>query len=246
MTGLSLGAAAGLLVAGPDGAIGGVAAGSVLASGLKEVAHRVLSRREQARVGGAFRSAATGFTQRIDAGDTVRDDGFFTSRPARRAKGKEIVEGILLAAQREHEERKVEFLGYLMANVCFESEVDDYLANWSIKTAQELTWGQFVLLSAFGRPDRSTIPTVKIGNGTGRWRSWGIHQQIADLGWGHREMILAKPEATPRLALSVPNLKLDEQQLSGGGSLLFHLMWLDRIPQSDVADVLAALQTPSP
>lgn len=61
------------------------------------------------------------------------------------------MEGVLLAAQRSYEERKVEFFGYLMANVCFENEVDAYLANWTIRTAQELTWAQLVMLAALGR-----------------------------------------------------------------------------------------------
>jgi len=245
VTGSVAGAIAGLLLAGPPGAVGGAVAGPLLASVLREITHRILSHREDARVGGAFRAAAAGLQERLDQGDEVRDDGFFASRPDRRSDAEEIIEGVLLAAQRGHEERKVEFLGYMLANLCFESEVDANLANWTIKTAQELTWAQLVLLSAIGRSDRPTLPAVEIGTNADGWGSWGIHAQLADLGYARREMIQAKADETPRLGLKMPNTRLGEQELSTAGTLLFQLMWLERIPQADVMDVLGVLQVPA-
>lgn len=179
MTGSIAGAVAGMLLAGPPGAVGGAVAGPILASVLREMTHRILSHREDARVGGAFRAATARLQERLEAGDEVRDDGFFASKPGRRSDAEEIIEGVLLAVQRGHEERKVEFLGYLLANLCFESEVDAYLANWTIRTAQELTWAQFVLLSALGRTERPTLPVVEIGTGAAGWRTWGIHEQLS-------------------------------------------------------------------
>lgn len=83
-----------------------VAAGSMITAGLREVTRRVLSRREEARAGGAFLAAAEALEERQDAGQQLRDDGFFV-RSNGRADADEVVEGVLLAAQRSYEERKV-------------------------------------------------------------------------------------------------------------------------------------------
>jgi hypothetical protein len=246
LTGSVTGAVAGMLLAGPLGAVGGAIAGPVLASGLKEVARRYLSHREEARIGGAFLAAATGVEERLAAGEKVRTDGFFTSSDGGRSDGDEIIEGVLLAAQREHQERKVEYLGYLLANVSFESDIDPFLANWAIDDARELTWAQLVLLSAVGRTEGPPLPDVEIGTAATSWTSWGIHRQLANLGYAQREMIHGTRKETDRLKLAPINMRLREQVLSPAGSLLFQLMWLDRIPEAEVREVLSALEEAGP
>ena len=234
-----MGAGVGLFLAGPPGAVGGAVAGPLVASVLRDLTHRFLSHREDARVGGAVLVGVARLQERIDAGDQVRNDGFLASMPGRRSDGEGIIEGVLLAAQRDHEERKVEFLGYLLANVCFESEVDSYLANWTIKIAQELTWAQLVMLSAVGRSDRPYLSNVEISTGVSEARFWGIHEQWADLGWARREMILPRSGKTPR---SGPIRSLADYKLMTGGALLFQLMCLERIPLADVTEIFALLQ----
>ena len=246
LTGGVSGAVVGLLIGGPAGAVGGAIAGPALVSGLKEVARRYLSHREEARIGGAYLAAASGVQERLEAGQEVRSDGFFTSDNGDRSDGEEIIEGVLLAAQREHQERKVQYLGYLLANVSFESTINAYLANWAIETARELTWAQLVLLSAVGRKDGPRLPDIEIGVGASSWNSWGIHRQLANLGYAQREMIHGKSRKTERLGLTKINLSLTEQELSTAGDLIFGLMWLDRIPVEDVRGVLASLEQADP
>lgn len=240
ITGSMAGAAAGLLLAGPPGVLGGAAAGPMITAGLREVTRRVLSRREEARTGGAFLAAAEALQERQEAGQRFRDDGFFI-RNKGRADADEVVEGVLLAAQRSYEERKVPYMGYLMSNVCFEEQIDGHLANWAIKTAQELTWAQFVFLSAVGRDDMQPLPEIELGKDVGGWGSWGLHEQLADLGWARREMILGKARRTERLGLSQVNVALQDQYLTRSGLLLYDLLWLSRIPKISVLDVLDRL-----
>jgi len=71
---------------------------------------------------------------------------------------------VLLAAQRDHEERKLRHLGYLFANVSFETVIDRCLANWCLVTARELTWGQFVLIEIVARGNDSELPDVEIAS----------------------------------------------------------------------------------
>ncbi len=120
--------------------------------------------------------------ERIAAGDSLRDDGWFDERPKGRSAAAEICEGTLLIAQREHQERKVEFYGYLLANLSFDPDVDEYLANWLLKVASELTWMQLVLIAMVGRRTDFSVPNVGISVGIGDWSQWGLHEQLADLG----------------------------------------------------------------
>lgn len=132
-----------------------------------------------------------------------------------------------------------------MANICFEKQVDGHLANWAINTAQELTWAQFVLLSAVGRDDMP-LPAIELGKNVGGWGAWGLHEQLADLGWARREMMLGTAQKTERLGLPQVNVALQEQSLTRSGLLLYDLLWLSRIPKVSVLDVLDKLTTKRP
>lgn len=240
LTGAVSGAALGGLVGGPPGAILGAGAGSAIGLALKEFAHRVLSRRERIRIGAAFQYASSAFQELLDADRTVRTDDFFTTNDGR-STADEVTEGVLIAAQRQHEERKVEHLGYMLANLAFEPQIDRNLANWAIKTAEELTWAQYVILALIGAEDRASLPDIEIQNQPPNWNSFGIHEQLADLGHFRREMIYGPPDKTGRLGLSKINLRLREQQLARGGLLLHQLMWLDRISARDRAQLVVSL-----
>lgn len=132
IVGVSSGAALGAAAGGPIGAILGAGAGAALEHGLKGFIHRQLSRREQARIGAAYTYATRAFKERLENDDIVRDDQLLKKRKHGRSDWDEIVEGVLIVSQRQFEERKVEHLGYLLANIAFTPEVGGYLANWAL------------------------------------------------------------------------------------------------------------------
>lgn len=242
LAGSGTAAALGMLVGGPVGAFAGAAAGPLLTNTLKELATRVLSSREKIRVGATYTFAASAIHRRLETGEALRDDGFFDALDVSgRPTAEEVFEAVLLTAQREPEERKIEFLGYLLANVSFEPMADRSLATWTIKTAQELSWTQLIFLSIIGRTADFVLPDIDIGNIGRDWSSWGVAHQLADLGWMKRELIGAKAEKTERLGLPLINTRLRDQQLQSGGSLLFNLMELDKIPSDDVAFIIKTL-----
>jgi hypothetical protein len=239
------GAALSVFLTGGSGVVEGAAAGAALGSTLAEIGTRLLGHREMARVGGAARYAGMAYQKRIAAGDNLRDDGWFDERPGGRSAAAEICEGTLVIAQREHQERKIEFYGYLLANLSFDPDVDEYLANWLLKLVSELTWMQLVLVAMIGRRADFTLPNVGIGVGMGDWTQWGLHEQLADLGFGRRELISARslrrdPESVR--VVGSGNLTLAGAELAAGGRLLFELMWLDRIPASDIELAVDLLQ----
>jgi hypothetical protein len=78
---------------------------------------------------------------------------FFDDAFGERSADKEIFEGILIAAQREHQEKKLRFLGNLVANIAFHPEYDRAHTNRLIKVAEELTFQQLCILSLAGSED---------------------------------------------------------------------------------------------
>jgi hypothetical protein len=160
-----------------------------------------------------------------------------------------MLEGTLAMAQREHEERKVPYYGYLLANLSFQSNVDEYFANWLLKLADELTWSQLVLLAMIRRKDEFTLPAITIADSdVMQWSQWGLHEQLANLGYGQRNLI-GRPrkvaENDPReTQFSIPQhieRLLPNMQLVNTGPLIYALMQLNRIPADDIELLISYL-----
>ncbi len=138
----------------PAGAVLGASLGPWLTDALHrlvlEFNSRFLSSREEKRVVSALYYAAQRIEQRRDSGDTLRSDNFFDEETDR-SSGEEVLEGGIIAAQREHEERKIEYIGYLLANICFDSSIDQSRANVLVEAAERMSWRQMTLLSYLNR-----------------------------------------------------------------------------------------------
>jgi hypothetical protein len=237
VTGAALGAALG----GPPGAAVGSAAGASVEAALREVASRWLSDREQVRVGAAAIYARQVIETRLNGGEEPRDDGWFDRQPRGRSAADELLEGTLLIARRQHQERKVQYVGRLMGNLCFEPDIDEFVGDWLLRQADELSWTQYVLLAAIGLPS-VTLPSTDMRAGIKDWASWGMHEQLADLGYARRELVGAPARTTERLGLSVPNTTMSDLTLGSGGRLLFELMSLADVPPTDINDALYRLE----
>ena len=145
----------------------GVYEGAVLGPGVahafKYVARlfldRVMAKRERQRVGLVYALTAAAIQRRLDAGDRIRDDDFFDRDITDRSKADEVAEAVLIAAQREHEERKLLFLANLLASFAFESQIDQGMANYFVKLASALTYRQYCLLEiANSRHGHTLLP----------------------------------------------------------------------------------------
>jgi hypothetical protein len=126
-----------IFVKAASGAIGGVAglaativtgepivgtvASPLISSLTSDMAGRLLSQREKARIGGALAFAMEQFDSNLKAGHELRSDDFFLSSSTENSMAAEVLEGALLAAQKEHEEKKIRHIGYLMANLCLQT-----------------------------------------------------------------------------------------------------------------------------
>ena len=112
----------------------------------QEILERQLGSREKVRVGATFAIAAANIRQRLENGESLREDGFFDEKQTGRSDAEEVVESVLLKAQREPEEKKIEYMGYLLSGIAFNPEISVHMAHQLTKVAEQLTYRQLCIL----------------------------------------------------------------------------------------------------
>jgi hypothetical protein len=113
-----------------------------------DILRRQLSDTEGQRIAQTVESAAEAIKVRLANGRQPRAD-WFSDAPHGRNAAAEIFEGVLISAQREHEERKLRFFGNLLANLAFDPTVDRATANLLLRLGKSLSYRQLGLLSVF-------------------------------------------------------------------------------------------------
>jgi hypothetical protein len=241
ITGSVIGAGLGFAVAGPPGVVAGAAvapvATRVIRAMVGEFAVRTLGQRERVRTASVARFAAERIQQRRQNGDEFRSDGFFDAEPGQRSTAEEVVEGVLLVAQREHEERKMEYLGNLLANLAYAPEIDRDNSNLLIRYAEALSYRQLRLISVLGRkehfdlgdgPHRGTIP-------------FATAAVLLDVFELYRRGLVFVEDGIG-LSLEVAGLVPSRLIVRGSGVLLFNLMELYKIDISDLMPIAELLR----
>lgn len=184
------GGMAGLVVTGPAGAVAGGIAGASAANGLRLVAgdfiRRRLSRREQQRAGTVFALTAEGLRHHLAKGGELRDDGFFVpgSAGGDRSSIEEIAEAVVLAAQRDPQERKLRYFAQLLVRIATNRAIDEGAAHRLAALLRELTWRQLELLVLFklGHDDELAVLSDQVSRSKAKWmRGHGLIADIEDL-----------------------------------------------------------------
>lgn len=172
------GAAMGFLLGGPAGAVAGAAGGPVVARTVRGLAvefyERVLGERERFRVSMAINFATAKIRTNIESGEEPRQDDFFGDRADNRATAKEVFEGVVLAAQREAEEKKVRLYGNLLGNLAFAQDVDASQANFLVRLGEGLSYRQLCLLSLFAQNNLLLGGDNRLNLRAGDYRESGV------------------------------------------------------------------------
>ena len=232
----AIGAAIGFFVEGPAGAIAGGAAGPVAALSIRKVAteikKRFLSPREEGRIATALTFAAERIRDNIEKGQQFRQDRFFANQPDDRSAAEEIVEAVLLGAQREYEEKKLRYHGNLLANLCFTTEVDRPMANLLIKLLDRISYRQVLLLSFLNRLNelgisrKSDIGELK-NNGTMKFVRYDIIQETNDL----QQLCLIEAEFISPSSINYQPRALKITEL---GKLLYDMTDLGKVKEEEL------------
>lgn len=221
----------------------GAAAGAAIQQAGGEVAARLLGPREEARVGAAMLYAADRLKMLVEEGASIRTDGFFAD-DVDRSDGSEVVEGVLLAAQRDHEEKKLRFYGNLLAAIAVTPDIDVGFANLLIRYAEVLSYRQLCLLALIKDKDDYSLRDERVRDGD-TWPQRAVLEELDELGWAKREMVMPIPvewDGSGRRPLQEKMGRPASSQLANYGTVLHALMGLDTIEEEDIrqlADLLS-------
>jgi hypothetical protein len=123
-----VGQVAGALTGASSDPFVGVGTSIVVTETLRKIGTEVrkwkLGPREEKRIGAIFLYTSRALEQRLASGESLRTDGFFDLDATGRSTADEIAEAIVLATEREHEERKIPNLGQLYAFIATRDSIE--------------------------------------------------------------------------------------------------------------------------
>ena len=221
-------------LAGPAGTI---VAGTLKSIG-KDVNERQLSPQEDFRVGKVLAIAALEIHQRIERGESLRDDGFFAKKPSGRSDAEEITESIMLKCQREPQEKKIEYIGYLLSGIAFDSNLSPDMGHQLIKAAEELTYRQFCILKLVVAKDHYGLRNQNYRD-HGRFAK-NLYSVLYECMYLYQKEYVTEGESSHALGLTeiVPS----NITVQGIGSDLYNLMKLSSIPDEDIIPIAKVLK----
>ena len=239
----AVGAAIGL-VGGPPGVVGGGAIGGIFSMAVKklgvEMDSRLMGPREQARVGAVCALGAAEIVERINAGETLREDGFFEEGEAGRSDAEEVWEGLLSKCQREASERKLPYMGHLFAGLAFHESISLDLAHQIISEAERLSYRQLCILRVYAVResfDLRSEPYVSTEQREAAISS-DVYQVLLECFDLCNRALLGSLSPV----LTVPQIVPGAMRVQGIGAVIHNLMKLDLVPEEDLSAVAERLR----
>lgn len=234
------GSAASLVLTGPEGALAGGAAGSGLTMSLQwlgqEMSARLLGPREEKRIGYVFTLAAAEISERIKAGEQVRQDRFFGNDRDGRSDGEEVWESILLKSQREAQEKKLPYMAHLFANLAFESDIGADMAHQITKAAEQFTYRQLCILKLVSAKGQYDIWDIYYSDARARFSEelYQLFYEYLDL---HNRHYISSGTGA-----GLTNFVPSDVVLQGIGAVTCRMMKLAAIPREDVLPIVELLK----
>jgi hypothetical protein len=238
--GAAAGVGAGILTQSPAvGIAAGVAVQALVEIGT-EVSHRVLSPKQEERIGTVLVLAAAAVEEYEAMGRPVRDDGFFDGD---RSDADEIIEGVLYAAMTAHQERKLPYLANLLAYIaCGDLDVDT--ANILVEEAERASWLELKVLVLFAEPESFPMPDRKPSRSQQIWSVWSAQKAFEAIGMEDKGYVSRTArKSDDALGMPFQDGNLSAIFLTPMGGLLVHSMKLQEIPAAELHKTHADLLT---
>lgn len=253
ISGAAIGAGIGFATGGPIGAIAGSALSPLFSRIIEHIAKefrsRALADREEAKVGASLSFALHKIKKNFSEGQYLRQDSFFEESLYGRSSAAEILEGIMLAAQREHEEKKLKYYGNLIANVAFQPEVTKEQANLLIKLSEGLTYRQLCILSLVASKNSYHLRAENLAGKDDNGRPFSmltnieeifILQEISDLQI-NRTLDFSSDIVIGRSLGGLEHIRPQTIEFMPIGKQLYNLMELSDIPDQDIYSLAQVL-----
>lgn len=243
IVGSATGGLLGFFTGGPIGAVIGGASSPIIAKTLAKIGNdikeRVLSNREEIRVGATVSYSVFKIQENLKKGKVLRDDDFFNDRPNSRSDADEIFEGLLLSSKKEYQEKKLIYTGNLMGNIPFDKNIDKSFANQLIKLSESISYNQLCLLKVFYLSGNQK--TLKLRQ-TNYREETNLDRKLVTLLYDIMELenlnlIVNSKHHVFGLTDIIPS----EFSVQGNGNALGRLMELNSIPDEDIKEVIKLL-----
>ncbi len=181
--------------------------------------------------------AALEIHQRLEKGESLRDNGFFDEKPNGRSDAEEVAEAIMLKCQREPQEKKIPYMGYLKASIAFNPDISADMGYQIIKEADQLTYRQLCILKLVAEKD-------KFGLRDGNYRDHGrfskeLYSVLYECMALYQKEYIAQEDSH---ALGLTSIVPGDMTVQGIGNDLFKLMKLSSIPDEDVIPIAEVLK----
>lgn len=228
VVGQTAGTILGTAVAGIPGAAFGGAAGALVQSIFnrlgEDIKNRILSKKEEERIGNVMRMAFEKIQKNKYAGKKLRGSEFFDANEQGRSSAEEILEGILLLSQREYEERKLPYIANLYANICFDDQTSNETVCELIKLAQDITYRKMAIINCVSLLQRCPIiPTKKYNGKIQGLNNVAIATDTCSL---YRQGLLM----SKAVIFDPAGVNPRDLTVGGLGALMFKYMELDTLP----------------
>lgn len=193
---------------------------------------RKLSDLEIERVADVMGYAIKDINLKLKEGKTIRNDNFFADNINDRTDGEEIFEGVIVASQREYENKKLKYYGKLLSNISFRADVSKDQAVELIQIAQRLSYRQYILImiiahSQFMKNSNVKLPylynNALMKKNCTSYNDISVYQDIYEL---YRMGIL---NGGGDIILEMGYIIPSKLGIQGVGVRLFELMELDKV-----------------
>jgi hypothetical protein len=232
ITGGLMGSILGVYLAGPTGLVIGGVGGPLLSKALRsigtEMKQRLLGPREEIRIGAVYTFALAKIKENFENSKQIRTDDFFDKKGNNRSGAEEILEGIVITAQKEYQEKKVKYIGNLYANICITGLVSKEQANQFIKFCNILSYRQFILLQLLNE-----------NNGKGfsneseeRVKQFDINIELRELHQLGLIGFMVWQRDEPKYSIKKKTLKITES-----GAFFCQMLSLDEIPRNELETI---------
>lgn len=229
---------------GSFGGISGAIAGAALSPILKQVLTKscitlgdiITGYRPKARAGLGALYAIGEIARRTKLGERIREDGFFENIDGR-SSADEIFEGVILKIKDEYEERKARYLVNLFITGVYEASFSREELNHLLKTAEQLTYRQFLLLALFSYPGEFQVPGYNFAGVMMGPEKYSLVMEV--LALARRDLIELKANhnivGVPLKGL--PDFNPSQTRLTSEGERLVRSMMLKRMDRQEISNL---------
>ena len=202
----------------------------LLVATAEEFNTRLLSVHEDSRVHKVMHDAICKIQLRLEKGDIPRQDDFISDSKLESTEAKAILEGVLLKAKDEYEEKKLVYYSNLIAQMVFDSSWNYQRLNAMLRMFDQLSYRQLQLMALAQRKDEINTPQwcVKFKRIPVSFSYYDLYCEVVQLS---NLAIFHQPGESLMMGIG------DKQALSPIGKSMAELMELSSIPQEELDEL---------